>query len=288
MTSSSENEPRSSNKAARNDADTRMKADVDQKTGRPAGGQTDRLGGTAGESGASIVRSRLFIKYVALFVSVVVLALVANGAFEVWFSYQEQKASLINIQHEQAEAAADKIEEFITQIESQVGWTTQLPWSDSTLDQRRFDALRLLRQVPAITELAQIDATGHEQLKVSRLTMDVVGSGINYADKPEFTQAVANKVYYGPVYFRRESEPYMTLSLAGTRRDTGVSVAQVNLKLIWDVVSKIKVGKHGLAYVVDADGRLIAHPDISLVLRNTDMSRLAQVKGARAGSAPEA
>jgi hypothetical protein len=44
---------------------------------------------------------------------------------------------------------------------------------------------------------------------------------------------VAHKVYYGPVYFRRESEPYMTLSFAGTRRDTGVSIAQVNLKLIW-------------------------------------------------------
>jgi methyl-accepting chemotaxis protein len=37
--------------------------------------------------------------------------------------------------------------------------------------------------------------------------------------------------------------------------------------------------------VVDAQGRLIAHPDISLVLRNTDMSRLAQVQAARmAGS----
>jgi signal transduction histidine kinase len=169
-----------------------------------------------------------------------------------------------------------------------VGWTTQLPWTDGTLDQRRFDALRLLRQVPAITELAQIDAAGREQLKVSRLTMDVVGSGIDYSGKPEFTQAVAKKVYYGPVYFRRESEPYMTLSLAGTRRDTGVSIAQVNLKLIWDVVSKIKVGEHGRAYVVDSGGRLIAHPDISLVLRNTDMSRLAQVRGARGGSASEA
>ena len=164
-----------------------------------------------------------FVKYVALFVTVVVVALVTNGAFEVWFSYQENKASLIRIQHEQAQAAADKIEEFITQIESQVGWTTQLPWSDGTLDQRRFDALRLLRQVPAITELAQIDATGHEQLRVSRLPMDVVGSGIDYSAKPEFTQAVAHKVYYGPVYFRRESVPYMTLSLAGARRDTGVS-----------------------------------------------------------------
>src|SRR4029077_17567350 len=265
-----------------------MKADVDQKSAGPEPDLTDRSSVARSAVGASIVRSRLFIKYTVLFVAVIVLALVANGAFEIWFSYQEHKNSLISIQEQQAAAAADKIEEFITQIESQVGWTTQLPWTDGTLDQRRFDALRLLRQVPAITELAQIDAAGREQLKVSRLTMDVVGSGIDYSHKPEFTQAVAHKVYYGPVYFRRESEPYMTLSLAGTRRDTGVSIAQVNLKLIWDVVSKIKVGEHGRAYVVDSAGRLIAHPDISLVLRNTDMSRLAQVRGARAGSASEA
>jgi signal transduction histidine kinase len=265
-----------------------MKADVDQRSGGLSPGAAGSSGQARSTMGASIVRSRLFIKYTVLFVAVIVLALVANGAFEIWFSYQEHKGSLINIQQQQAVAAADKIEEFITQIESQVGWTTQLPWTDGTLDQRRFDALRLLRQVPAITELAQIDAAGREQLKVSRLTMDVVGSGIDYSHKPEFTQAVAHKVYYGPVYFRRESEPYMTLSLAGTRRDTGVSIAQVNLKLIWDVVSKIKVGEHGRAYVVDSGGRLIAHPDISLVLRNTDMSRLAQVQGARAGSAAAA
>ena len=151
------------------------------------------------------------------------------------------------------------------------------------VEQRRFDGVRLLRQVPAITELSQLDATGHEQLRVSRLAMDVVpGSQIDYSKDPKFTEAVAHKVYYGPVYFRRESEPYMTLSLAGTRRDAGVSVAEVNLKLIWDVVSQIKVGEHGHAYVVDSQGRLIAHPDISLVLRNTDLSRLAQVQAAQA------
>src|SRR3984893_1549048 len=260
-----------------------MKADTDQRP-RPMGRMAGRLGNAGPAVGASIVRSRLFIKYVALLVAVVVLALLANGAFEIWFSYQEHKASLIGIQREHAEGAASKIEQFITEINSQVGWTTQLPWSDSTLDQRRFDALRLLRQVPAITELAQIDASRPEQLRLSRLPMDVVGSGIDYSAKPEFTQAVAHKVYYGPVYFRRESEPYMTLSLAGTRRDAGVSVAEVNLKLIWDVVSKIKVGQRGRAYVVDAQARLIAHPDISLVLRNTDMSRLAQVRGARGGA----
>src|ERR1700731_4105376 len=114
------------------------------------------------------VRGKLFRKYVALFLAVVCVALLSSGLSEVWFSYQEHKASLIRIQREQAEAAAAKIGQFIKEIESQIGWTTQLPWSAGTLEQRRFDGLRLLRQVPAITELAQIDSNGNEQFKVQR------------------------------------------------------------------------------------------------------------------------
>src|ERR1700746_3822121 len=237
----------------------------------------------AGSSLRGRVRSRLFIKYVVLFVAVVAIALLSNGIFEVFFYYREHKAALIRIQHEQAEAAAAKISQFIKEIESQLGWTTQLPWSAGSIGQRGFDALRLRRQVPAITERAQVDSTGKERLRVSRLAMDVVDSGLDLSKDAKFTEAVAHKVYYGPVYFRRESEPYMTLALAGTRKDAGVSIAEVNLKLIWDVVSQIKVGEHGRAYVVDARGQLIAHPDISLVLRTTDMSRLVQVKAALAG-----
>jgi signal transduction histidine kinase len=257
--------------------DTPQGRTLDASGAAPAAPQAGKL--------ATKTRSRLFTKYVTLFVAVVGIALLSNGIFEVFLYYREHKAALIRIQHEQAEAAAAKIGQFIKEIESQLGWTTQLPWSAGSIEQRRFDALRLLRQVPAITELAQVDSTGKERLRVSRLAMDVLDSGLDLSKDPKFTQAVANKVYYGPVYFRRESEPYMTLALAGTRKDAGVSIAEVNLKLIWDVVSQIKVGEHGHAYVVGEQGRLIAHPDISLVLRNTDMSKLAQVRDARAGMA---
>jgi signal transduction histidine kinase len=251
---------------------------------RPPDGLMRRLSGAAGTH----FGSRLFRKYVALFVAVVCVALLTNGLFEIWFSYQENKQALTRIQREQAEAAAAKIGQFIKDIEGQIGWTTQLPWTASALEQRRFDALRLLRQVPAITELAQLDASGKEQLRVSRLAMDAVGVGTDFSKDPKFTEAVAKKIYYGPVYFRRESEPYMTLAMAGARRDAGVSVAEVNLKFIWDVVSQIKVGKKGQAFVIDARGRLIAHPDISLVLRNTDLSRLDYVSAARtADGAPQ-
>jgi GAF domain-containing protein len=232
---------------------------------------------------AARVRNRLFSKYVGLFAAVVTLALLANGIFDVWFYYQEHKTSLIRIQREQAGPPPRSASS--SGNRSQLGWTTQLPWSASSIEQRRFDALLPAGSRPSPS--CRLDASGKERLRVSRLAMDVVGSGTDYSNDPKFTEAMARKVYYGPVYFRRESEPYMTLAIAGTRRDAGVSVAEVNLKLIWDVVSQIKVGEHGNAYVVGAQGRLIAHPDISLVLRNTDMSNLAQVKSARAGAAGE-
>ena len=68
----------------------------------------------------------------------------------------------------------------------------------------------------------------------------------------------------------------MTLSVAGARREAGVSVAEVSLKLVQDLVSSIKVGEHGVAYVVNAQGQIIAHPDLSLIRRN--VSTLAHVK----------
>src|SRR5258708_19240047 len=102
------------------------------------------------------VRTRLFRKYVALFVTIVCAALLANGLLDIWFSYQDHKNSLIRIQHEQAEAAAGKIGQFVKEVEAQLGWTVQLPWSASTIEQRRVDALRPLPLVPAVPQFAPI------------------------------------------------------------------------------------------------------------------------------------
>jgi signal transduction histidine kinase len=227
-------------------------------------------------------RGRLFRKYVSLFVAVVSLALVTNGLFDIWFSYHEQKALLMRIQRGQAEVVAQRIGQFVNYIEGQMVWATQLPWSAETLEEWRLDAARLLRQVPAVTEFTQLDASGREQARMSRQAVDVFESQADFSKDPAFVNAVLNKVYYGPVYFLHDSEPYMTLAMAGTRSDWGVIVAQINLKFIWEVVSQTTAGNRGQAYVIDQQGRLIAHPDISLVLRNTDFSRLAQVRAARA------
>jgi class 3 adenylate cyclase/HAMP domain-containing protein len=231
-------------------------------------------------------RGQLLHKYAVILAALVAGALVVSGAVQIWFSAAEHRQALIHIQREKAAVAAQAIEQFIAGIEGQLGWTTHASAfvGPDGAEQRGFDFIRLLRQAPPITELTYLDGAGKEQLRVSRVAMDVVGSGVDRSNEPQFTEARAEGTWRSPVHFIKESEPYMAIALAESGSGGGVTVAEVNLKFIWDVVSGIEVGRTGRAYVVDADGRLIAHPDISLVLRRTDLAGLPQVAAALAGA----
>jgi adenylate cyclase len=212
-------------------------------------------------------RRPLFYKYfLALFVAVVV-PLIANGASEAWFGYRDQRAVLSSRLHAEAVSAAGKISAFLDDITDQLQWTVQLPWRDGMEERHRFDVLRLMRQVPAVVEVMLVDGNGVERLHVSRVASDVVESGIDRANDPAVLGARSASIWYGPVTLHEGSEPHMTVAVAGARAGNGVTVAEINLKLIWDVISAIHVGQSGDAFVLDHSGRLVAHPDISLVLR---------------------
>jgi adenylate cyclase len=234
-------------------------------------------------------RRSLFIKYfVTLFVAVVV-PLMLGSATEAWFAFRDNKVDLDDILRVQARSAAERIQSFTDGIRDQLGWVVQFPWTAGDDDRRRIDGLRLLQQVPAIVSLSLVDAAGTERVFVSRVSMNRTGRGADMSADPAVIGARANRVWYGPVHYQRDSEPYMRIAVAGNRAAAGVVVADINLKLIWDIIASIKIGDTGHALVVDDSGRLVAHPDISLVLRSGagagDFDRLKAAVSAANGSA---
>lgn len=223
-------------------------------------------------AGAAERRSRrsLFQKYFLVLFVAVVVPLLANGLSEAWFGYRDQRTMLDTVLRTEAQSAASRIESFLEGIRSQVNSAVQLPWTEGDDERHRIDALRVLRQVPAIVSLTLVDGTGVERLYVSRVGLDRVGSGIDRSGEPAVVGAWSSKLWYGPVTYNRNSEPFMTIAVAGNRKAVGIAIAEINLKLIWDVISAIRVGQTGQAFVLDRPGRLVAHPDISLVLRGAD------------------
>jgi len=223
-------------------------------------------------------RRPLFQKYFAALFVAVVVPLLANGASEGWFGYRDQRVFLSQRLHSEATSAAGKIQGFLDDITDQLQWTVQLPWRDGMDERHRFDVLRLLRQVPAVLEITLVDGSGIERLHVSRVETDVVNSGVDRNNDPAVIGARAGRIWYGPVTLYAGSEPHMTLAVAGAREANGTTIAVVNLKLIWDVIMAIHIGQSGDAFVLDRSGRLVAHPDISLVLRGDDDPAAARLK----------
>jgi adenylate cyclase len=220
-------------------------------------------------------RRSLFQKYFLVLFVAVAVPLIINGASDAWFGYRDQRANLSSRLRAEANSAADKIQAFLDGVRAQMDWTVQLPWLEGLDDRHRFDALRLLRQAPAITEVTLVDGKGIERLHVSRTDPDVAMSGVDHSTDPAVIGTRAAHVWFGPLTLHRGSEPFMTVAVAGARPSAGVTIAEINLKLIWDVISEIHIGKTGEAFVLDGVGRLVAHPDISLVLRGANNAAIA-------------
>jgi PAS domain S-box-containing protein len=246
-------------------------------------------------------RGRLLRKYVAVFVGLVGGVLMASSLVELYFAYQETKRAIVREERAKATATAAQIERFVREVERHVRETTRAASDDpaaaqlgpgklafrgelgaALAEQRELDFLRLLRDVPAISELRHLDVSGKEQLRVARLALDAVGSQEDFSRAAKFLEARSGKTYWSPVYLRNGVEAYLTLAVPVGQYAVEVTTAEISLKAVQQAIARVQVGAGGYAYVVDSRGHLFAHPDVRLVRQNRDLSGLPQVRDARA------
>jgi signal transduction histidine kinase len=219
----------------------------------------------------------LFGKYVISFVGLVVFVLAVNGALEIYITYGDTSTTVAAQQTQRAEAIADRVDQFISELERQISWATRA--SSGTLEQHRADYALLLQQVPAIEELAHIGGNGREEIRLTRRRV-IVNSGTDYSSEPSFVEAAARGVWFSSAYYRADSEPFITVAMAHSGRNAGVTVAEINLAFLGELVGAVQAGRSGYAYVVGPLGRLLMHSDPSLIPRDAEFAKLPQVEAA--------
>lgn len=229
---------------------------------------------------------RRYTLYLALLLSAAVLA---SGGLGAYFAFQDARALVDELQREKARSAAARIAQFVRTVELQMKGTVVSGRAGAPLDleARHFELLRLLRVAPAISDAAWLDASGHERVRVSRLARDVVGSDIDRSAEAAMTALRTSPAWYGEIGFRRQSEPYLAMAVAGGRTEDGAILADINLKFASDVVAEIHIGRSGQAYVVDSAGQLIVHPDASMALRRANLAQWPPVRAALAQPAAD-
>ncbi|PWE75664.1 adenylate cyclase [Bradyrhizobium sp. SUTN9-2] len=221
------------------------------------------------------LREGLFAKYVVSLVGLVVFVLAVNGAMETWISYRATRTQLTDGLEDKAQAAARRIEQAISELDRQISWVTRA--SQDTLEKRRADYASLLHQVSVVNQLFQLNGDGREVLRVSRQST-TTGGNADLSRDVRFTDAVARGVTYAPAWFA-DRTPLMSISVAHSGFNAGVTVAEIDLGFLSDFLSDAQVGKAAFAYVVDPRGRVLATsskgPEIG-----KDLSKLPQVAAA--------
>ncbi|MGB8039375.1 MAG: ATP-binding protein, partial [Pseudolabrys sp.] len=219
-------------------------------------------------------RRGIFSKFVVSFVGLVVLVLIVNGGLETWFMYRETTQILAKAQSEKATTTANRIDQFLSDIERQISWATRA--SSTTVEQRRSDYAQLLQQVPAIDSLIYLDGAGKEQLRLTRGQF-VIASGVDYSDDPKFRETQDKPVWLSPVHFDG-FDPFIAIAMAHSGRKAGSTVAEINLKFLSDFIDQSQTGTDTDAFVLGPEGRLLAHSDIGPNHLGADLSNLPQVK----------
>lgn len=228
---------------------------------------------------------RLWQTYALTVVALVALPLTASGLAQLWLIQRETRVAVQAVQALEAAKASAKIERFISQTAALLRTTLSLQDSrhlgnaDADI---QYELYRLMKAERAIQTLYWIDPHGQERVRISRMAPDRIGGGEDRSQSPEFLHARADAPWFGPVTFA-VNLPRVVIARRGRLPESGVLAAEVELSELRDIIHETRFGSDGVAYVVDGQGRLLAHPDFLRVLTLTDWATRPPVRTAGRG-----
>jgi putative methionine-R-sulfoxide reductase with GAF domain len=219
------------------------------------------------------IRGRLLL----VFIGLAVVPLLVVGVILAWQSFTSLQQQALTLQQEAARRVTSQVTAFFQELENEMQFTIATQGLNIS-DQGHTQTLsNLLAFQPAFDELHLLDSQGMEQEAVYRTSASST-TPVNRSQADEFViPQTTGQVYYGPVYFDPSTyEPLMTISVPVVNLRTGsvdsVLVSVARIKKVWDIITGIRVSQGQSIYIVDAQGKVVAHRDPSVVLRGTDFT----------------
>ncbi|HCM36549.1 MAG TPA: hypothetical protein DIS53_01275 [Candidatus Wildermuthbacteria bacterium] len=136
---------------------------------------------------------------------------------------------------------------------------------------------QLLFKNDSFVDLSLINADGQEIARKHRYRVIREDDLRDLSASEVFQAARQRKAYLSDVYFDQGRPLFLIGDGIYNRRNElqGVALAEVDARIMQQVVSETTIAQEGgRAYIVNADGIVVAHPDISTVLARRDLSFL--------------
>jgi putative methionine-R-sulfoxide reductase with GAF domain len=220
------------------------------------------------------MRNSIRRRLILIFIGLAVGPLLAVGIILAWQSFISLQQQSLSLQQEAAKRVHSQVVAFFRELEDELRFTVQTQ-ELARLDQDQTSALAgLLAYQPAFEELHLIDSRGKEQVGVYRVSL-ASSASVDRSKADEFViPKTTGQIYYGPAFYDESTnEPLMIIAVPVVNLRSGsvdaVLVSVARIKKVWDLIAGIDVANGQSIYIVDAQGKVVAHRNPSLVLRNT-------------------
>jgi PAS domain S-box-containing protein len=222
------------------------------------------------------IRAKIFIGFALL---LALSSLVQAFTFSITREYIYSQIG--DFQLIQAKKGASEIQDFFSNLNNTTANLARIYRNDSQTSSGsanfHFDAIasNTLETNQFIKKITVLSPAGKELTKFDQKGQ-VPSQDLNYEISSDpFRTAVSGKTAISKVYYlEQELGPHLDIFspiFLNNNSIMGVIKVQVDLEKLRESISDITVGEKGFVYVVDDEGRLIAHPSQSLVTQRPDM-----------------
>ena len=224
------------------------------------------------------IRRRLMMWGLSLFGIALTVVVVASYSYTV----SQIKKDAARLQMEIASMTADRIRTFVQRKIDRFSDTANAVslYQLGSKEQQLLTAL-LVKNDNSLNDASIIDARGMEVVKVSDRKVYFPSDFSDQSKSAKFNKAIKGENFISQVYTSDKAQPYITVAIPlwGTAQTVvGVVAAEADLSFLWEAVGKINFGTEGYAYLIDAQGNLIAHKDAALVLKRMNLGQVDGVK----------
>jgi len=218
-----------------------------------------------------------------LLVSIFLISLI--GGMNLYKTYSDNKQIIAAEQEALVKDAINKVRDHIKEKVSMLAAVIYV--SDVinvTNDNREQEIIlaRALAQNEDVSQIVLLDSKGKEIGRQSRLETRNLGQITDERKKEIFKNEKTKETYISKLYIDENvNEPVVIISIISRDRFgdfNGMMLAELSMKSMWELISSMKVGKNGIAYVVDSQGILLAYKDNKRVLKKENLKHLSVVE----------
>jgi signal transduction histidine kinase len=189
------------------------------------------------------------------------------GAGVLYFVYRTEQTSWQGRQTEASRNAGETVGSFV----SGVGYMMQsLSFLDGNYLKTSPTVIQqTLNETPAFLELLRLDKDGNVVAAASRGNPELANL-FTLAQSRWFIEASTGHQYISDIQISQDNQLYVIMAVPAS--ENGVVAARLSMNVLWDVVSTIRFGETGHAYVVNHQGQVLAHTNHTVVLNNTNIA----------------